>query len=127
MNYPGVEESEDAFNEINTFYKAGLLKSFSSYESVAQYLGCRPTLSRVGVIERVSNNKVKRRVIVDSAQSGVAPATSKPERVVLPRILDVVNGTLFQMAECIGYPHKSTEYFVLDFKSAFFPSPFGSF
>jgi hypothetical protein len=123
VNYAGVDESDEAWEEISSLVRQGLLASFDSYEEVVAHLKCKPTISRVGVLEKVSaGGVIKRRVIVDSAQSGISKATTKPERVVLPRLLDVVNNCLFQLSHCWS-EHFATELFVLDFTNAFFNVP----
>eukprot|EP00974_Lingulodinium_polyedra_P056297 5413921-Lingulodinium_polyedra.AAC.1 len=68
---------------------------------------------------------MKKRIIVDSHQSNVAPVTTKPKRIVLPRLLDVVNNTLHQQEAARGRYDRGigTEYVVLDFSDAFFMLP----
>ena len=92
----------------------GLLATFGSYDDLVSHVGCRPTISRVGVLEKISAGKVKRRVIVDSRQSGVSGVTRKPERVALPRLLDVVNNALYQMS-LVHSLYYSIGFFVVDF------------
>ena len=68
-----------------------MLEAFDSIEEVQNYLGQKPVLSKVGVRTKIVGDKVKKRVIVDSYRSGVSDSTTKPERSVLPRVLDAVN------------------------------------
>ena len=122
MLFRSVDESDEAWEEISSLVRQGLLASFDSYDELVNHLTCKPTISRVGVLEKVSAGVLKRGIIVDSAQSGVSKATTKPERVALPRLLDVVDNCLFQLSHCWS-EHYATELFVLDFTNAFFNVP----
>jgi hypothetical protein len=122
VNYAGIDQDESAWEEIQGLLSKDRVAEFGSYEAVVEYLECRPTLSRVGIIEKFTAGKVKRRVIVDSKASGVSSGARKSERIVLPRLLDVINDSLYQLghANQLG---SSTELFVLDFSDAFFIVP----
>jgi len=122
VNYEGVDQDQSAWDEIMALHSKGMIAKFDSYDDLVKELGARPVISRVGIVEKISSGKLKRRVIVDSAQSGVSGNTSKPERVVLPRLLDVINNVLFQLAHNSD-AKRSTELLVLDFSNAFFIIP----
>jgi hypothetical protein len=121
----GIDDDDDAKLEILNLHQKGLIEKFSSYEDVAWYLGAKPSISKVGVLEKISGGKIKRQVIVDSKRSGVSLATRKHERIVLPRVLDVVYDTLHQLSEVRKSRRHDliTEWFVLDFANAFFIVP----
>jgi hypothetical protein len=123
LNSHGIDDDEHALAEIQGLRGQGLIED---YESVVEQVQAKPSLSKVGVLEKISSGKVKRRVIVDSKRSGVSPATTKLERIVLPRVLDAVYDALHQMAEARRRGDTScvTEFFVLDFANAFFVVPF---
>ena len=120
-NYAGVDQDEVAQGEVFDLHRRGLLEAFNSINEVQNYLGQRPVLSKVGVITKIVGNKMKKRVIVDSLRSSVSDSTTKPERSVLPRVLDVVDD--FMVQRLSAYHKESTDFVVLDFTSAFFIIP----
>eukprot|EP00971_Amphidinium_carterae_P050883 1002112-Amphidinium_carterae.1 len=83
-------------------------------------LGRRPILSRFGVIERVRENKAKRRVMLDAKQSGITSATLSSHHVSLPKATDVVNAIL-STAQSEG--SERLALFVCDFRDAFWQVP----
>ena len=97
------------------------MEAFDSIEEVQHYLGQKPVLSKVGLLTKVVGDKVKKRVIVDSHRSGVSDGTTKPERSVLPRVLDAVDDFMVQRRSATR--DASTDFVVLDFTSAFFIIP----
>ena len=62
--------------------------------------------------------KVKKRLILDTKTSGVSTSASKMERVILPKLLDVVFDCLHLLAA-----GGDLEYLVLDFANAFWHLP----
>eukprot|EP00972_Heterocapsa_arctica_P042887 6322787-Heterocapsa_arctica.AAC.1 len=90
INYANVEHDEQAAAELVCYAEIGFLRQFDSYKAVVAFLGEEPVLSKIGVIEKIRAGKSKKRIVLDSKQSGVSAASSKKERVVLPRILDAV-------------------------------------
>ena len=75
----------------------------------------------MGVLTNLVGDKVKKRVIVDSHRSGVSDSTTKPERSVLPRVLDTVNDFMVQRRSATR--DASADFVVLDFTSAVFIIP----
>ena len=120
-NYALVDQDEVAQVEVFDRHRRGLLEAFDSIEEVQNYLGQKPVLSKVGVLTKVVGDKVKKRVIVDSHRSGVSDSTTKPERSVLPRVLDAVDDFMVQRRSATR--DASTDFVVLDFTSAFFIIP----
>ena len=120
-NYAGVDQDKVAQVEVLDLHRRGLLEVFDSIEEVQNYLGQKPVLSKVGVLTKLVGDKVKKRVIVDSHRSGVSDSTTKPERSVLPRVLDAVNDFMVQRRSSTR--DASTDFVVLDFTSAFFFFP----
>ena len=77
--------------------QAGQLQAYDSAWQLRADLGQAVVLRKIVCITKVAHGRVKKRIIVDSRQSGVAPATAKAERIVLPRPIDPVHQALFQM------------------------------
>ena len=120
-NYAGIDQDEVAQVEVTDLHRRGLLEAFGSIEEVQNYLGQKPVLSKAGVRTKTVGDKVKKRVIVDSYRSGVSDSTTKPERSVLPRVLDAVNDSMVQRRSATH--ETSTDFVVLDLTSAFFIIP----
>ena len=97
------------------------MEAFYSIEELQNYLGEKPVLSKVGVLTKVIGDKLKKRVIVDSHRSGVSGSTTKPERSVLPRVMDTVDDFMIERQSAAH--GASTDFVVLDFTSAFFIIP----
>lgn len=74
-------------------------------------------LSRVGVLVKVKNNKKKVRLIHDLSRSGINQKVRLPERVVLPRLRDIIEFAGALLAQRTSAA--SVRCLVLDFKDAF--------
>ena len=97
------------------------MRPFSSYDELVDFLGARPVLSKIGVIAKVKGDKVKKRIVLDAAQSKVSISSVRGERVILPRAMDLVWDGL-EMAKSPGQQLEQ-EFLVLDFESAFWNMP----
>jgi len=116
--YSSVEEDDDAWKEILRLTDKKWLKQFSTLDELRTYLGEDPVLSRFGLIIKIRYDKVKKRLILDSKQSGVSQNASKLERVILPRILDAALDIL-----AVQSAGDEVEVMVLDFSDAFWLLP----
>ena len=100
----------------------GYVKEFSSRTAAKKCLnGCDPILSKLALISVLKDGNWKHRLVLDCRVSGANSATSKYERIILPRIWDVIRDTLNLKAA-----KKDTEniyYFVCDFQDAFYKIP----
>ena len=122
-NYAGVDSDDGVFQQIQEFEAKGFLKGFDTLEACTEYLGETPHLSRFGVVTKVRQGRVKRRVILDVKQSRVKECTAKVHRVPLPRITDVVYDILHMLAELPLDESEALELLVLDFVDAFWNIP----
>ena len=73
--------------------------------------------SRVGVLVKQKGDKCKVRLTHDLSRSGVNHRIRLPERVVLPRLSDVIKSTAALLAT--RSPGIDVELLVLDFRDAF--------
>ena len=71
----------------------------SCYEEVVAYLIGEPVLSKIAFITKETDNGLKYRLILDCSISGTNSHTRQWERIVLPKVTDVVNDTLGMMAK----------------------------
>ena len=121
VNYAGVEQDADAFDEITRIHRQGFVREFKTWKDVTEFLGAEPVLSKIGLIRKMRNGKMKTRLVVDSKQSLVSAASRKWQRTQLPRVLDAVFDDLDLLAaELEG---EDSEHFIADFKDAFFIVP----
>ena len=125
VNYSGVEENEEVATEFRRMHTNKYVKKFASVEEAEVFLGEKPILSKIGVIEKIRNNKKKTRIVVDTKESKVTKATRKYERSLLPRAIDVTYDVLDLMraAEKLGLSYKDIDFLIADFKDAFFIIP----
>ena len=73
--------------------------------------------SRVGVIVKSKSGTTKVRLIHDLSRSGVNHRIKVPERVILPRLSDVIEGAIVVLKA--RDDRNLVEFLVLDFKDAF--------
>lgn len=121
-NYPGVEDHDTTAREMQSRQDKGHVVAFDSYEELADYVGGKPVLSKIGFIVKTRNRATSTRTILDTTESGVKWITAKTQRVILRRLLDAVLRMRFLLSLCLG----ATDLvgaFVLDFSDAFWPIP----
>ncbi len=89
-NYASMEENKtDAELEIARYEKEGYVARISREEGQKRYAG--GTISRLGLVLKVKENgEKKRRVVIDLRRSGGNAKSSLPEKLVLPRPVDVM-------------------------------------
>mgnify|MGYP001815729493 CR=1 FL=1 len=88
-NYKSFSEShEDASLEMERLIEKGLVKKITLEQ--AEHFFDKPVISKLGLIvkEKLDGAK-KRRVIVDALRSGANQQARCPERIVLPRPIEV--------------------------------------
>jgi len=121
-NYSGIDEDEFVWDEIEKFENKGYVTVVDSLDAARHALGSEdPVFSKLGLIVKERDGKVKKRLIVDSKQSRVKHASLKAERIVLPRVRDVINAALFLLSLCTAC--QTLSFFVLDFTEAFWQLP----
>ena len=93
-NYKSAEEElSTSLDILNKMVKKGWSVRYSSLDQAAKDLGVAGlTLNKLGLIIKVKpDGSTKYRLVWDLRRSGVNAVTLQGERVVLPRILDLVN------------------------------------
>ena len=128
-SYDTVEEDDDAWTEVNRLASLGYLERFNDYSALCSWLGDEPVLSKFGMIVKNKNGVIKKRIILDGKQSKVTKCATKRERVILPRVLDVVHDALHMMADHSRWAASDwdLEFVVLDFTDAFWTLPLSIF
>ena len=73
----------------------GYVKKFPSVAEAKKFLnGADPVLSKLALISLLKDGAWKHRSVLDYRVSGANSATSKYDRIILPRIWDVIRDTL---------------------------------
>ncbi|CAE7838251.1 unnamed protein product [Symbiodinium sp. CCMP2592] len=99
-NYKSAEEEAHVLEELITDYeRRGFCTVVSTLEEAIEILGGPPVLNRLGVLVKekkdAQGNLVRKaRVIWDLKESQVNKACNQGERIILPRLLDVVASLL---------------------------------
>ena len=126
-NYPSAEEEAETLEELISDYVArGFCQIAYSPQEAEEALGGRPVLNKLGVLvkeKRDAHGKVvkKARVIWDLRESSVNKACHQGERIILPRLLDVVSSALS------SYRRGRPPYLAgVDIKDAFMNIPAGA-
>ena len=121
LNYGSVELDEAAEPEIQRLIATGFVRSFNNYKQFEQWLGGAPHLSKLGMITKEKEGRIKRRLILDCKESGVNQKAQKGGRLILPRISDAVEDAM-QLMHCTTEGQQA-EWLILDFSDWFFNIP----
>ena len=116
-NYTSYQEhEEEARAELKREQEAGYLAMNATRQQAEEQVG-KIMPSKVAVLVKYRDGRKKVRLIHDLSRSGVNINVDLPERIVLPRICDVVQAMRELAVDC-----KEGEYvplLVLDFSDAF--------
>lgn len=98
-NWPSAEEErEDLHRLVREAESKGFCRVISDERVAKQILGEEPILNKLGVVVKFSGTgsevKKKSRIIWDMRESKVNDYCDPAERIILPRLLDVVSETL---------------------------------
>ena len=95
QNWPSAdEEIADLRELVKDAEKKGFCEVTQDEEEAVKILGDKPVLNKLGVVVKFSGQTKKSRIIWDLRESGVNLRCDTAERIVLPRLLDVVQETL---------------------------------
>ncbi|CAE7854136.1 unnamed protein product, partial [Symbiodinium necroappetens] len=126
-NYQSAEEEAETLEELISDYVArGFCQIAYSQQEAEEVLGGKPVLNKLGVLvkeKRDAHGKVvkKARVIWDLRESSVNKACHQGERIILPRLWDVVASAL------ASYRRGRPPYLAgVDIKDAFMNIPAGA-
>ena len=118
VNYAGIDDDDDVWSEMAKHADKDFVAIFDTLQETKDVLnGEDPVLSRLGLIVKTRAGKTKKRTILDSKQSRVKHASLKSERIVLPRVRDVINAAFHLLTLCTD--SQSVVFLVLDFTEAF--------
>ena len=120
-NYSSVDADDMATPEVDRLIATGFVKAMKDYGQFETWLGGRPHFSKLGMITKEKDGRIKRRLILDCRQSGVNERATKGGKLILPRISDTVDDALYLMKNCSE--DQQIEWLILDFTDWFFNVP----
>ena len=120
-NYTSVDDDPMAKPEAERLIATGFVWATRDYAMFQQQMGGKPHFSKLGMITKEKDNKIKRRLILDCKESGVNRKASKGGRLTLPRATDAVDDALHLMK--LARNGQTIEWLVLDFTDWFFNIP----
>lgn len=121
-NYSSVDEGPASASEVERLLATGFVASARSWDELLRKLGGKPHFSKLGVIAKEKEGRLKRRLNLDCKESGVNRKARKGGGLVLPRVTDIVDEALFLMNEARA--GQEIEWPILDFTDCFFNIPF---
>ena len=126
-NYEGVETNVDAVAAIQNYHSKGYLRECQNLTETTEFLGAKPTLSKLGCIvkEKVNTDTGqatrKTRIILDCKKSQVSRYASRSHKSALPRVTDAVQSAMKLMHSCCA--QESVTLFIADVADAFWLIP----
>lgn len=121
-NYTSVDDDPAAGPEVERLIETGFVQAFSTHDELSKWLGGPPHLSKLGMITKEKDGRVKRRLILDCKESGVNRLARSGGRLILPRVSDIVDDALYLMSQSTG-PDQQIEWLILDFTDWFYNVP----
>jgi hypothetical protein len=117
-SYESVERDDGAWEELHRLVDKGFVTKIPTLGACVRELdGEVPIISKFGMIVKVKQGKVKRRLILDAKESGVTRCGRKNERIMLPSVINLVFDALSTHAGC--QDPSLLEWLVLDISDAF--------
>jgi hypothetical protein len=122
-NYKSYEEAQTLVDgELARLRRLLYVEEIGTWEDVVKRFGLAVTVSKLAaVIKERPDKSIKVRLIVDFLRSGVNALLKAGERVVLPRLRDVLRNIMWMQAKAEG--GDDVELFVADFMDAFHTLP----
>eukprot|EP00439_Symbiodinium_sp_Y106_P062067 s1806_g9.t1 len=123
-NYSSVDGDPAAATEVQRLFDTGFVKVFDSLEECQQWAGGKLHLSKLAMITKVKEGRTKRRLIMDCRRSSVNALATRGGKLILPRIVDVVDDLLYLLDQLEGARgNPELEMMVLDFTDWFYQVP----
>ena len=118
-NYKSFHEAgEHAKAEVKRVVDSGFAQVFDDWEEATATLGDDVVVNRLGcVVKTKANGEIKARLVTDLRRSGGNGRCKVRERIVLPRVLDLVHSVLRMLRHwgCTSF----VELVAIDFSDAF--------
>ena len=118
-NYKSFHDAgEHAQSEVERIVNSGFAQEFNNWKEATAELGTDTVVNRLGcVVKTKANGDIKARLVTDLRRSGGNGRCKIRERIVLPRVLDLVHSALRMLREwgCTSF----LDLVALDFSDAF--------
>ena len=123
VNYMSMDESPYGEEVLRKLVASDYVKKFDNMASARAYLdGAEPVLTKMVLITTMKEDgTLKHRLIMDCRVSGVNSHTAKHERIVLPRIGDLIRDCLHLLRG--RRSGQRLTFLVCDYTDAFFKMP----
>lgn len=121
-NHGRIEDNPDALSIIESYVKRGWLGEFDNESDLSRFVQGKPIYNKFACLSKQrTDGTMKHRLILDSKRSGVTDASAKCYKAVLPRMTDLLSGSVSLLSEC--RPAESVAFLVLDAEDAFWSVP----
>ena len=121
-NYKSADENAAAFSaEVERLVKEGYITKYPNLEALEAKLG-KVIISKVAaIVKKREDGSEKLRIIIDMLRSCVNTFVKLSERIVLPRLMDIITDVLALMKAMAedGLPGEEISFMALDFMDAF--------
>ena len=97
-----MEESEYGYEVLEELVTAGYVTQVSSLSEAKKIIGADPVVSKLALITTEKDGVLKHRLILDCCVSGTNSATTKYERIILPKAWDVIRDSLVLSVQGAG-------------------------
>ena len=124
-NYVSLDDSPHTAEVLKALVDQKFVKKCSGLVEAMTYLrGERPVVSKGALISKMKDGVLKHRLILDCRISGANAATTKWERIVLPKGWDIVRDAMRLKQHAVQEGRDpSLTYFVCDVSDAFYKVP----
>ena len=120
QNYQSAEADPEVVRTlIAEMTEAGWCREFDSLKELSGALdGAQPLFSKLGLISKARDDgSLKHRMIWDLLRSNINASATQSERIILPRLIDLVNDTVDLMTA--AGEGEEVWIFIMDVKNAF--------
>jgi uncharacterized protein YaaR (DUF327 family) len=119
-NYASVAEHSGAVQaELDRLTRCKFMTKVDSWRDLMKQFSNVVVNKMACIVKLKDDGSVKLRLITDMLRSEVNKFVKLSERIVLPRLCDVVEATLRVLEACVGKPGWEAEMMVSDFSDAF--------
>ena len=121
VNYVSMDDSPFAQEVLSKLVDSGYVIKCDGIEEAKSLLNnVTPVISKGALISKEKDGVMKHRLILDCRVSGTNSATRKWERIVLPKIWDIIRDVMHLWRD---YPDGSLSFLVCDITDAFYKVP----
>ena len=121
-NYRSFEEAREfALPEVDRIVQAGYAVELGGWQEVVAKYGPVAVSKLACIVKQRKDGSTKARLVVDLRRSGVNRCVRLEERIILPRVKEVLDDCMYLLAA--AHPGDELEAMVADFKDAFHTLP----